>query len=79
MTRALTLKTHRKLAVPGGKIRQGALHACIATLRPGALHERWVSGRSGSLRPGCTTALFNVSELTYTDAILQEKVQGEMK
>jgi len=33
----------------GGTIRQGALLACIATLRPGALHAMWVSGRSGTL------------------------------
>jgi len=63
----------------GGTIRQGALHACITTLRPGALHERSVSGCSGTFgldaRRRSTLEIFSssVSEPTYTDAICRRK------
>jgi hypothetical protein len=65
-----------------GRIRQGALHACIATLRPDALDEMWISGRSGIVRPGCTTALTletvssSMSKLTYMDAIWRRKFRA---
>src|SRR5271168_4862063 len=60
-------------------IRQRALHACIATLRPGALQEMWVSGRSGRFgldarrRSTLEKSSSSVNELTYIDAIYRRK------
>jgi hypothetical protein len=63
----------------GGTIRQGALDACIVTLRPGAPQEMWVSGRSGRFgldarrRSTLETFSSSVSDLAYIDAICGRK------
>ena len=59
-----------------GLVNRGTPNVAMEKVRPGALHEIWVSGRSGSFRLDArrrsTLERFSssVSELTYTDAIL---------